>query len=68
LLVKEHRVVESIAGNERLEIQWRLSTLREAKAVTTQYHKYLSERDKPNEIDAADARYHDMAMMPIDIA
>jgi hypothetical protein len=59
LLVKEHRVVESIAGNERLEIQWRLSTLREAKAVTTQYHKYLSERDKPNEIDAADARYHE---------
>jgi hypothetical protein len=59
LLVEEHRVVESIAGNERLEIQWRLATLREAKAVTTQYHKYLSERDKPNDIDAADARYHE---------
>jgi hypothetical protein len=26
-----------------LEIQWRLATLKEAKAVVTQYHKYLSE-------------------------
>lgn len=43
LLVEEHRVIESIAGNERLEIQWRLATLREAKAVATQYHIYLSE-------------------------
>ena len=43
LLVEEHRVVESIAGNEHLEIQWRLATLKEAKAVVTQYHKYLSE-------------------------
>ena len=43
LLVEEHRIVESIAGNEKLEIQWRLATLREAKAVATQYHKYLSE-------------------------
>jgi hypothetical protein len=43
LLVEERRVVESIAGNENLEIQWRLATLREAKAVVTQYHKYLSE-------------------------
>ena len=43
LLVEEHRIVESIAGNENLEIQWRLATLSEAKAVTTQYHKYLSE-------------------------
>jgi hypothetical protein len=43
LLVEEHRVVESIAGNENLEIQWRLATLGEAKAVVTQYHKYLSE-------------------------
>jgi hypothetical protein len=43
LLVEEHRVVESIAGNERLEIQWRLATLKEAKAVAIQYHKYLSE-------------------------
>jgi len=43
LLVEEHRVVESVAGNEHLEIQWRLATLREAKAVATQYHKYLME-------------------------
>jgi hypothetical protein len=43
LLVEERRVVESIAGNENLEIQWRLATLGEAKAVVTQYHKYLSE-------------------------
>ena len=43
LLVEEHRIVESIAGNENLEIQWRLATLREAKAVVSQYHKYLSE-------------------------
>jgi len=42
LLVEERRIVESIAGNENLEIQWRLATLREAKAVVTQYHKYLS--------------------------
>jgi hypothetical protein len=35
--------VESIAGNENLEIQWRLATLREAKSVVTQYHKYLSD-------------------------
>ena len=43
LLVEERRIVESIAGNEKLEIQWRLATLREAKVVTTQYHKYLSD-------------------------
>ena len=43
LLVEERRIVESIAGNENLEIQWRLATLSEAKVVTTQYHKYLSE-------------------------
>jgi len=43
LLVEERRVVESVAGNEHLEIQWRLATLREAKAVATQYHKYLTE-------------------------
>jgi hypothetical protein len=24
-------------------VQWRLATLREAKAVVTQYHKYLSD-------------------------
>ena len=43
LLVEERRIVESIAGNENLEIQWRLATLTEAKAVVTQYHKYMSE-------------------------
>jgi hypothetical protein len=43
LLVEERRIIESIAGNEHLEIQWRLATLREAKAVVTQYHKYLTE-------------------------
>jgi|SRR5215472_8495029 len=43
LLVEERRIVESIAGNENLEIQWRLATLKEAKTVVTQYHRYLSE-------------------------
>jgi hypothetical protein len=43
LLVEERRIVESIAGNENLEIQWRLATLKETKAVVTQYHKYLKE-------------------------
>ena len=43
LLVEERRIVESVAGNENLEIQWRLATLKEAKAVVTQYHKFLSE-------------------------
>ena len=43
LLVEERRIVESIAGSENLEIRWRLATLREAKAVVAQYHKYLSE-------------------------
>ena len=43
LLVEERRIVESITGNENLEIQWRLATLNEAKAVVAQYHAYLSE-------------------------
>ncbi|MGB7773029.1 MAG: hypothetical protein WBL43_14525 [Pseudolabrys sp.] len=43
LLVEERRIIESIAGNENLEIQWRLATLKEATAVVTQYHKYLKE-------------------------
>jgi hypothetical protein len=43
LLVEERRIIESIAGNENLEIQWRLATLKETKAVVTQYHKYLKE-------------------------
>jgi hypothetical protein len=41
--VEERRIVESIAGDENLEIQWRFATLREAKAVVANYHKYLSE-------------------------
>ena len=43
LLVEERRIVESIAGNENLEIQWRLATLKEAKVVTAHYHKHLAE-------------------------
>ena len=43
LLVEERRIIESVAGNENLEIQWRLATLQETKAVVTQYHKYLKE-------------------------
>ena len=43
LLVEERRIIESIAGNENLEIQWRAATLKEAKVVVTQYHKYLKE-------------------------
>ena len=43
LLVEERRIVESIAGNENLEIQWRLATLKEAKIVIAHYHKYLAE-------------------------
>ena len=43
LLVEERRIVESIAGNENLEIQWRLATLKEAQAVVTHYHKFMSD-------------------------
>lgn len=43
LLVEERRIVESIAGNDNLEIQWRLASLKEAKVVIGQYHKYLVE-------------------------
>jgi len=43
LLVEERRIIESVAGNERLEIQWRLATLKEAKVVAAQYQKYLTE-------------------------
>ena len=43
LLVEERRIVESIAGNDNLEIQWRLASLKEAKVVIAQYHKYLAE-------------------------
>jgi len=43
LLVEERRIIESIAGNEHLEIQWRAASLKEAKIVVAQYHKYLTE-------------------------
>jgi hypothetical protein len=43
LLVEERRIIEIICGNENLEIQWRLATLKEAKVVAAQYHKYLTE-------------------------
>ena len=43
LVVEEWRVVESLAGNENLEIQWRFATLSEAKAVLSHYHQHLSE-------------------------
>jgi hypothetical protein len=43
LLAEEHRIIESIAGNENLEIQWRAATLKEAKFITTNYHKYLAD-------------------------
>ena len=43
LLVEERRVVESLAGNENLEIQWRPATLSEAKTVVSRYHKYSAE-------------------------
>ncbi len=43
LLIEERRIVESITGNENLEIQWRLASLREAKVVIANYHKYLGE-------------------------
>ena len=33
LLVEERRIVESIAGNENLEIQWRLATLKEPRQL-----------------------------------
>jgi hypothetical protein len=43
LLVEEWRMVESLTGNENLEIQWRLATLSEAKVVVNHYHEHLSE-------------------------
>jgi hypothetical protein len=43
LLIEEHRIVESVAGNENVEIQWRLATLSEARAVRSHYHKYMAE-------------------------
>jgi len=43
LLVEERRIIESVCGNENLEIQWRLATLKETKVVAAHYHKYLTE-------------------------
>ena len=43
LLVEERRIIESVCGNENLEIQWRLATLKEAKVVAAHYLKYLKE-------------------------
>ena len=43
LIVEERRIVESVTGVENLEIRWRQATLREAKIVVVQYHKYLME-------------------------
>jgi hypothetical protein len=43
LLVEERRIIESVCGNENVEIQWRLATLKEAKVVAAQYLKYLTE-------------------------
>ena len=43
LLVEERRIIESVCGNENLEIQWRLATLKEAKTVAAQHFKYLKE-------------------------
>src|SRR5215475_10793790 len=42
-MVEQRRIIESIAVNENFEIQWRPATLKEAKFVTTHYHKYLTE-------------------------
>ena len=54
LLVEERRIIETIAGNENLEIQWRLATLKETKAVVTQYHKYLTENSLIRSVSAPD--------------
>ena len=43
LMVEERRIVESVTGLENLEIRWRPATLREARIVVVQYHKYLVE-------------------------
>jgi hypothetical protein len=43
LLVEERRIIVSVCGNENLEIQWRLATLKEAKFVAAHYLKFLTE-------------------------
>ena len=50
LLVEERRIIESVCGNENLEIQWRPATLKEAKVVAAQYLKYLKENSLINSI------------------
>jgi hypothetical protein len=59
LLIEEHRVVESIAGSENLEIQWRFATLREAKTVVSRYHKYLSEHSLIKSLTLVEATTED---------
>src|SRR5262249_60159785 len=44
LLVEERRIIESIAGNENLEIQWRGGTLEEAKRGLNQKQKNQKEK------------------------
>ena len=67
LLVEERRIIESIAGNENLEIQWRAATLKEAKAVVTQYHQYLKENSlvksifEPDILPPAESKRQDKA-------
>jgi hypothetical protein len=58
LLVEERRIVESIAGNENLEIQWRLATLSEAKTVVALYHKYLTENSLIKSLPEVFAEHH----------
>jgi hypothetical protein len=67
LLVEERRIVESIAGNENLEIQWRLATLKEAKIVIAHYHKYLAQNDLLKSV-AEDAPATAAAAAPAPIA
>src|SRR5581483_7889800 len=43
LLGEERRIVASMTGYESLELQWRLATLNEARAVVAQSHRYLTE-------------------------
>ena len=50
LLVEEQRIVESVAGNEKLEIHWRLATLDEAKTIVSHYNKYLQEKSLINSV------------------
>ena len=50
LLVEEQRIVESVAGNEKLEIHWRFATLDEAKTIVSHYNKYLHENSLINSV------------------